>query len=98
VNFLAVETTDFLGDLFLCKDPLTHDVLSARMYTSVATILDWIAAHPGSYTACQIIIRYSPFGNYADYVTSLSGGVRLGITQGGGFGRVVDGTLFTPGQ
>ena len=57
-----------------------------------------LAAHPKAYDNCQMIIRYSPFGNYADYITSLSGGVRLGITQGGGFGRVVDVTLFVPGQ
>ena len=68
------------------------------MYTPVANILDWLESHPGTYSACQMVIRYSPFGNYADYITSLTNGVRLGITQGGGFGRVVDVTLFVPGQ
>ncbi len=96
VNFLAVETTDFLGDLFLCQDPITKDLLSARMYTSVSTILDWFTSHPGAYQACAIIVRYSPYGNYADYITSGVGGVRVGITQGGGYGRVVDGTLYDP--
>jgi hypothetical protein len=96
VNFLAVETTDFLGDVFLCQDPITKDLLRARMYTSVSTILDWFSSHPGAYQACQMIVRYSPYGNYADYVTSGIGGVRLGITQGGGYGRVVDGTLYDP--
>jgi hypothetical protein len=98
IQFNAVETTDFLGDIFICQDPNTHELLSARMYTSVSTILAWFANHPGAYQSCQMIIRYSPYGNYADYITSLQNGVRLGITQGGGYGRVVDGTLFTPGQ
>ena len=97
-QFLAVETTDFLGEVFLCQDPATGDLLGARMYTPVADILDWFAHHPGAYARCGIIIRYSPYGNYADYITSLTNGVRLGITQGGGFGRVVDATLFVPGQ
>ena len=98
IQFNAVETTDFLGDVFVCQDPNTGDILSARMYSSVSIILDWFATHPGSYGACQMVIRYSPYGNYADYITSLANGVRLGVTQGGGFGRIVDGTLFTPGQ
>ena len=76
----------------------TGDILTARMYSSVAKILDWFATHPGTYSACQMVIRYSPYGNYADYITSLTNGIRLNITQGGGFGRVVDATLFTPGQ
>ena len=98
VSFLAVETRDFLGDVFVCRDPKTRDLLRVRMYTPVQNVLDFLANHPGSKDACGIIIRYSPYGNYADYVTSLTNGVRLGITQGGGFGRVVDVTLFVPGQ
>jgi hypothetical protein len=98
IVFKAVETTDFLGNIFLCRDDVTKDVLSVEMYTPVAVVLDWFSTHPGTYQACGIIIRYSPYGNYADYITSLTNGVRLGITQGGGFGRVVDVTLFTPGQ
>ncbi len=94
--FLAVETTDFLGDVFLCEDATTKDLLSVRMYTSVATVLDWLAAHPQAYTACNIIVRYSPYENYVDFITSLSNGVRLGVTQGGGYGRIVDATLFDP--
>lgn len=94
--FLAVETTDFLGDVFLCQDPKTKDLLRARMYTSVETILDWIAQRPNTYDDCQLIIHYSPYENYADYINSLKNGVRLGVTQGGGYGRIVDGTLYDP--
>jgi hypothetical protein len=98
IEFLAVETTDFLGDVFICQDERTHDLLKVRMYSPVATVLDWFASHPGSYQSCGMIIRYSPFGNFPDFISSINNGVRLGITQGGGYGRVVDVTLFVPGQ
>ncbi len=103
ITFLAVETTDFLGDVFVCSAPnpvipSSQDLLAVRMYTPVATILNWLAQHPGSYQNCGIIVTYSPYDNYADYITSIANGVRLNITQGGGFGRVVDVTLFVPGQ
>jgi hypothetical protein len=96
ILYLAVETTDFLGDLFVCQDTNTKDLLTARMYTSVSTILEWIAAHPTAYTDCSLIMEYSPYENYLDYVNSQSNGVRLSSTQGGGFGRIVDATLFDP--
>ena len=69
IQFNAVETTDFLGEIFVCQDAPTGDLLGVRMYSTVATILDWLGNHPGSYDACGIIIRYSPYGNYADYIT-----------------------------
>ena len=96
ILFIAVETADFLGSVFVCQDPNTKDLLTAQMYTSVSTILQWIAAHPTAYATCQIIMEYSPYENYLDYVNSLANGVRLSSTQGGGFGRIVDGTLFDP--
>ena len=98
IQFLAVETNDFLGQVFLCQDPDSGDLLSARMYSPAAAILDWINTHQKALDACGLIVRFSPFNNFPDYITSLNGGVRLGITQGGGFGRVVDVTLFVPGQ
>ena len=97
-QILAVETTDFLGDVFVCQDPVSSDILTARMYTPAQNIVNWFASHPGSYNNCQMVFRYSPFGNFLDYITSLQNGVRLNITQGGGAGRVVDVTLFVPGQ
>jgi hypothetical protein len=98
VQFLGVETTDYLGDVFLCFDPDTYSVLHARMYAPVAGLLDWISKHKTASDACGMIVRFSPYNNYPDYITSLAYGVRLGITQGGGFGRVVDTVLFVPGQ
>jgi len=91
---LAMETQDFLGKAFLCSSG--GDYLTAEMYTSVGTILDWIDAHPGSQDACGLIVRYSPFNNYPDFVSSLTNGVRVSVSQGAGFGRVVDVTLFDP--
>jgi hypothetical protein len=98
IRLLAVETTDFLGEVFVCQDPNTGDLLGARMYTSVKGLLEWFDNHPGSYESCGMIVRYSPFGNFVDYITSLQNGVRLGITQGGGFGRVNDVVIFVPNQ
>lgn len=98
ITVKAVETTDFLGYIFVCMDGNTRDLLAVKMYTPVAHVLDWINAHPNAVNDCGMIIRYSPYNNFPDYITSLTNGVRLGITQGGGFGRVVDVTLFAPGQ
>ncbi len=109
VNIQAWETQDFLGEVFLCYDAQTAasraasgrpgDILSAHMYTPAATIIDWLAAHPEAQpeSACGLIVRYSPFDNFPDYITALTSGVRLGIDQGAGYGRVVDATLFLPG-
>jgi hypothetical protein len=94
----AVETTDFLGYAFLCVDPRTYDTLAVKMYTPAANVLDWINKHPNTVDDCGLIVRYSPYNNFPDYITSLTNGIRLGITQGGGFGRVVDLTMFAPGQ
>ena len=94
IKIIAIETQDFLGDVFLCRDPATGDILHARMYASVETILDWIAAHPGSQDACDIVVRYSPFNNYPDFITSRANGVKVNVSEGAGFGRVVDATLF----
>ena len=38
LRLLAVETTDFLGEVFLCKDPPSGDLLSVRMYTHPLTV------------------------------------------------------------
>ena len=41
-----------------------------------------------------MIIRYSPYNNYVDYITSKTYGVKLAINQGAGLGRVIDATLY----
>ncbi len=96
----AVETTDFLGEVFLCADSKldpTKDadaLLHVRMYSPANTITTWFANHPDSVTECGIIYQYSSFGNFIDTVTSTKNGVRLGINPGGGQGRIIDVTLY----
>ncbi len=104
VSIQAWETQDFLGEVFLCYDAQTAgarvpagipgDILSAHMYTSATTIIDWLSSHPEAQASCQLVVRYSPFNNFPDFITSLANGVRLGIDQGYGYGRVVDATLL----
>ena len=105
IEIRAIEAHDFLGEVFACQDPSSGDVLHVRMYTSTYSILQWLAAHPGdpanviggngsAQTFCNIIIRYSPFDNYPDFITSLQYGVALNTNQGQGFGRIVDATIF----
>jgi hypothetical protein len=96
VEYKAVVSSDFLGDVFLCQDGNTGDILRARMYTPAAQVLDWIDAHPNTTQDCGFIIQSSPFGNFPHNVTSLANGVTLNLTQGGGFGRVVGAILFEP--
>ncbi len=98
ITILAVDSASFLGDVFLCQDPLTGDLLRTRMYGSISAILDWIDSHPGVYDACGLIVRYSPYNNYPDYIISQTNGVKVGVTPGGGFGRVNDALLWLPGQ
>ncbi|MEO6575593.1 MAG: hypothetical protein ABIP89_17215, partial [Polyangiaceae bacterium] len=103
IKILAAETQDFLGDVFLCSAPnpaniAVTDYLNVGMYTSAGYILDWLKNHPGAAdpAKCSIITRYSPFNNYPDFITSLTNGVKVNISQGSGFGRVVDVTIFDP--
>jgi hypothetical protein len=107
ITIEAYETQDFLGDVFLCVDPVTAanragtgnpgDILSAHMYTSAESIIAWISAHPGAQDACGITVRYSPYNNYPDFIQAGPAGVRLGVEQGAGFGRISDATVYAPG-
>jgi hypothetical protein len=82
--------------VFVCQDPNPNsgDLLHVRIYDSGQTILDWLANHPGAQAACDIVVRYSPYNNYPDYITSRANGVKINISQGYGFGRVDDVTLY----
>ena len=91
----AIETTDFLGDVYVCQAG-SGELLRVRMYTPAANILDFFKRNPDAVTSCGMIFQYGPYGNYLDYVTSQSNGIRLGINPGQGAGRVVDVTIFDP--
>jgi hypothetical protein len=97
----AIETQSFLGLIFACAQPNpttqgVTDILTVRMYQNVNDILTWLSAHPGAASACGLEIKYSPYGNYADYVSFLSNGVRIGFNPGFGGSVASDGTLFDP--
>ncbi len=92
----AIEASDFLGEVFPCQDPTTGELLRVRQYTSALVIVDWLASHPGAQAACDILIKYSPYNNYIDFITSRANGVKMAINAGQGLGRVVDVTLFDP--
>jgi hypothetical protein len=96
----AVETQDFLGSVFVCAEPNAMtgnpDVLAVRMYTPSQDILDWFTAHPDGIRDCDVIYKYSSFGNYPDFITSRTNGIRLGINPGFGGGRVTDVVVFDP--
>jgi hypothetical protein len=96
-HIVAVETQDFLGEIFPCVAS-NGDVLRVKMYTSVNDILTWLDGHPGSRDDCNIFVRTSPYNNYADYIVSVANGVLLSVNPGagGGYGRISDATLFDP--
>jgi hypothetical protein len=108
VRIEAIEGQDFLGQVFMCQDPLTGDVLHLGMYDSAASTLAWFAAHPGgvdpnsggvdssAQIACAIIIRTSPYDNAVDRMVSLSAGVNINFSGGQGQGRVTDVVVFDP--
>ncbi len=108
ISIQAYESSDFLGDLFLCYDTVTAasragtrapgDILTVHMYTPVQHIVSWIANHPEAQTNCSIVLRYGPSNNYPDCITSVVNGVTVDIDPGQGSGRVVDATLFVPGS
>jgi hypothetical protein len=92
----SVESQQFQGELFVCEDPITHDLLHVKQYDSIAEIQDWIEAHPGVFEACDLIVRYSDFNEGAVSVTSKANGVQVTVGQGVGIGRVIDALIFDP--
>jgi hypothetical protein len=96
INILAIDSADFLGDVFICADPRTGDVLRARMYDSAQSMLDWFTGHPGTIDACDIVVRYSPFNNYLDKIFARKYGVSVDISKSFGAGRVDDAMLWDP--
>jgi hypothetical protein len=97
----AIETTSYLGLVFMCNEGT--DILQVRMYDNADEVFAFLAAHPdvsatqqGAQSDCGIEIKYSVYGNYADYISSNTNGVRLGFTPGFGGSVVTDVTLFDP--
>lgn len=84
----AVQSNDYMGDLFLCRDTVTGDLLRVEQYESMAEVIQWIQGHPGTFESCGIIIRYSPFNNYPQMLASTTAGIVLLVNQGSGYGRI----------
>jgi hypothetical protein len=103
----AIEGEDFLGEVFLCQDLGTYgtssgdfigtqDLLGVHMYDTGGEVLEWLTQHPGLQDTCNVIVQYSEYNNYLDYIASLSAGVAVGISQGAGYGRVTAVWAFDP--
>ena len=103
----AIETGNYLGLVFPCIEqsptvPGTYDILAVRMYDNSDSVISWINAHPGSVSDCGIQIKYSIYGNYADYITfgvypgyPISG-TRFGLNAGYGGSVIADVTTLRP--
>ena len=48
--------------------------------------------------SCGVIVRYTPYGNDVESITSLVNGVRLKAGSGGALSRVAGVLAFAPGQ
>jgi hypothetical protein len=107
IKIEAIEGDDFLGEVFLCQDNGTaggssgdilgtQDLLGVHMYDSGGQVLQWLTQHPGAQDSCNIIVQYSQYDNYLDYISSYSGGVVVGISQGAGYGRITSVQIFDP--
>ncbi len=99
----AFETQSYLGLVFACDsgpiggDPSQpDDILAVRMYDNSSVLLNWIGENPDAATACGLQIKYSIYGNYADYISFLNSGVRFGLNPGFGGSVISDVTLFDP--
>ena len=99
----AIETQNYLGLVFACAQPnptmpgATGRARRPHVRQRRTTILNWISAHPDGHARdCGIQIKYSIYGNYADYISSLNNGVRFGLNPGFGGSVVSDVTIFDP--
>ncbi len=92
----AVQSDEYMGNLFLCQDPLTGDLLSVEQYESMEVIMSWINSHPGADDACDLLVRYSAFNNFPMMLAAKKAGVVLNVGQGSGVGRITSVELFDP--
>jgi hypothetical protein len=90
----AVQSDNYMGNVFICQDPLTGDFLSVEQYESMEVIMNWINTHPGADDACEIIVRYSAFNNFPMMFAAKAAGVVLNVGQGSGVGRITHIEIF----
>lgn len=87
VRIEAVQSDNYQGNLFLCQDPVTGDLLSVEQYESTDQILAWGDQHPGAFAACDIIIRPNVNGTPMLFAAKQAG-ILLNIGLGSGKGRI----------
>ena len=95
----AVETQDFLGEVFPCVDPATGDILRTsrctrrRSTSSPGSSSTRARRRPATSTSATARTTIT-----SDYITSLANGVLLSVNPGagGGTSRIGDATLFNP--
>jgi hypothetical protein len=90
IRLEAVSSDSYMGNIFLCEDPNTGHLLSIEQYESMDVILEWLDTHSGSRDACQIITRFSAFGDYPQLLAAKGAGVILGVGLGSGVGRITN--------
>jgi hypothetical protein len=97
ITVQAIEGIRTPGDVFLCRDSATGDLLRARSYTSAQVMLDWIAAHAQAATQCGLVVKTSTaMGTPVISIASRTNGVKVTMGQGDGAGRVVDVLAYDP--
>jgi hypothetical protein len=88
IRLEAVQSDNYMGNVFICRDPITKDLLSVEQYESMDVIQDWLNSHPGSREACGIVTRFSAFGSYPLFFAAQNAGVVLDVGLGSGVGRI----------
>lgn len=96
LKILAAEAQTFEGEIFLCQDPITHDLLHVKQYDSIADVQAWIDKHPGVQDACDMFIRLSGSGSDPVQVLAKQAGITATVGQGSGVGRIIDILFYDP--
>ena len=102
IRLSSVDTNDFLGEAFVCRD--NGELLTVRMFTPADVVLDWLVRHPNAYASCNIIVDYWEFGTVLSRVTSIANGIIVNFTRPSGItgsannSAVSDVDIFAIGQ
>lgn len=102
-TIIASEASVFEGEIFLCDDPVTHEILHVRQYDSIAEIQDWMSRHTGVQDACDMFIRTTPAGSGSALgepaqLLAKKAGITATVGQGSGVGRIIDVLVYDASQ
>lgn len=90
----GVQSDSYMGNLFVCQDAGSGDILSIEQYESADVILDWFNGHPDSRQDCGIITRFSAFGDFPLLISSRAAGLVANVGIGSGRGRITNIEMF----